>query len=539
MRRVLLLFVLVLCTIEAFSQHIFEPINNTNYSLYQSELYLKESKVHTSIRPFKRTDIQFVYNKDSLNTLLMPSSRFSKTWLGRKVFSEHLIKVDKDDFYLTIDPVMDFKYGYSEEEGVTNQPYTNTRGFLVEGNIGKKFSFSTMFLENQSLFPLYISRFINSNSVVPGQGKARSFKDSGSKDYAMAWGTISYDASKHFNFEFGHGKNFIGDGYRSLLLSDAGFNYPYLKITTSVWNIKYVNLYAEMQDIRPGIEANDDILNTKKFTTMHYLSWKVNKRLNLGFFEAIVWQDTAGTRGFDVNYLNPIIFYRPIEFSLGSPDNAIIGMNISYKLTDNTSLYGQVVLDEFILGEIRKQEGYWANKYGWQLGAKHFDAFGVDGLDLQSEFNFARPYLYTHRTDEQNYGHYNQSLAHPFGANFYESVSFIRYNHRRWNFEAEFLFAVTGRDTLGSNFGGDIYLSNDTRGEERGVYVGNGVKTNITFLSLKASYLLNPLTNLRLEAGVSYRHLSPETEVANLQDRSTTFITVGLSTNILNKYYDF
>lgn len=539
MKKVLLLFVFIVCSVEAYPQYFFEPINNTTYSLYQSDLYTKDSKVHTSIRPFKRSEIQSYYNRDSINTALIPSSKFSKTWFGRKLFSENLIKVDKGDFYLTIDPVVDFKYGYSEEEGETNQPYTNTRGVLMQGNIGKKFSFSTMVLENQSLFPNYVTRFINQNAVVPGQGKARGFKESGSKDYSMAWGTISYNASEYFNFEFGHGKNFIGDGYRSLLLSDAGFSYPYLKITTSVWNIKYMNIFAEMQDIRPGVEANDDVLNVKKFTTMHYLSWKVNKRLSLGFFEAIVWQDTTGTRGFDVNYLNPIIFYRPVEFSLGSPDNAVLGMNLSYKLTDNTSFYGQLVLDEFILSELRAQDGYWANKYGWQLGAKHFNTFGIDGLDLQSEFNFARPYLYTHRTDEQNYGHFNQSLAHPFGANFYESVSFIRYNHRRWNFEAEFLFAVTGRDSAGTNFGGDIYQSSDTRESSSGNFVGNGVKTNLTFLSLTASYLLNPLTNLRLEAGVSYRHLSPETEVDNLQDRSTTFITFGLSTNILNKYYDF
>ena len=63
----------------------------------------------------------------------------------------------------------------------------------------------------------------------------------------MANGHVSYQTSKHFNFQFGHGKHFIGDGYRSMLLSDNSFNYPYLKITTDVWKVSYVNLYSSIK----------------------------------------------------------------------------------------------------------------------------------------------------------------------------------------------------------------------------------------------------------------------------------------------------
>lgn len=48
----------------------------------------------------------------------------------------------------------------------------------------------------------------------------------------MATGTISYALKKHFTFQTGHDRNFIGDGYRSLILSDNATPYPFLKIVT-------------------------------------------------------------------------------------------------------------------------------------------------------------------------------------------------------------------------------------------------------------------------------------------------------------------
>ena len=51
--------------------------------------------------------------------------------------------------------------------------------------------------------------------------------------------------------------------------------------------------------------------------THHYLSWNTTKRLTLGFFESVLWQDDNG-RGFDFNYVNPLIFYQTIELETGS-----------------------------------------------------------------------------------------------------------------------------------------------------------------------------------------------------------------------------
>ena len=44
----------------------------------------------------------------------------------------------------------------------------------------------------------------------------------------------------------------------------------------------------------------------------HYLSWNVSKRFNLGLFESVLWTNT-NDRGFDVNYLNPLYFFVPLN----------------------------------------------------------------------------------------------------------------------------------------------------------------------------------------------------------------------------------
>src|SRR5690606_35515279 len=130
----------------------------------------------------------------------------------------------------------------------------------------------------------------------------------------------------------------------------------------------------------------------------HYLSWNVSKRFNLGFFESVVWSK-SDNRDFDINYLNPIIFYRAIEFETGqSAGNALIGLSGKYKWNDSVNLYGQFILDEFSINDIKAGEKSWKNKFGYQLGVKYFNAFKVENLLLQAEYNRVRPYTYSYNT---------------------------------------------------------------------------------------------------------------------------------------------
>lgn len=405
-----------------------------------------------------------------------------------------------------------------------------------------------------SCFPDYVKSRISKIHVVPGQGYAKSV------DWGYRYHSLSFyaakNAGKYFVFETGFGKHFWGDGHRSLFLSDAAYCYPYFKITTSIWKIKYVNMWTNYKDITGGYDNWFKADN--KYGAFHFLSWNATSRLNINFFEAIIWAGKTEnhTRGFDINYLNPIIFYRPIEFSLGSPDNAMLGVGGHYKIGAKHVVYSQILLDDFLLKEVRAgfshmlhpsdttiQYGSWFNKQAWQLGYKYFDVAGIKYLNFQTEINYVRPYTYSHRMVIENYGHFNEPLAHPLGSNFWESVSFLRYTKNKWLFEMEFLHYVTGLDSNGTHFGQDIFKPTfDTYEPEMGNIVvkqyGNkvaqGIKNTINFIRLKTSYLLYAPLNLRIEAGFIHR-----TQNSILENKKINYLFFGIKTSLDNRYYDF
>ncbi len=497
---------------------------------------------HTSFKPYRKSDV--------LKTILPDTAsgtpvKQPKTWAGRALWTNNLLSLDSSEFQLYADPLFSFDIGKDNNTG--NTTYLNARGIQLFGNLGKKVSFYTSFWENQGRFVNYIDSFIVDNQVVPGQGRVKPF-GTGGWDYAIANGYVSYTPSRFFNFQFGNDKQFIGDGYRSLFLSDNAFNYPFFKITSTFWKFRYTNLFVSYQNI--GNAANSNIGGyLQKFASYHHLSYNATKWLNIGLFETIVWQggdSTGGRRGFDVNYLNPIIFYRPVEFSRGSPDNVLIGLNFKAMILKKYQLYGQLLLDEFSLKEVTARNGWGANKQGLQLGWKFFDFLGLKNLTWQNELNIVRPYTYGHFTADQSYTHYAQPLAHPLGANFIENVQFLRYRYRRWGIEAKILLAQYGADNLlldgtMSNWGQNPFVGTAEIGSGPlmvpniyGNTITQGLKNTVMFTDLTASYLINTRTNMRLEAGVSRR-----TQENARVNTSTIWLFFSFKTSISNRYYDF
>jgi hypothetical protein len=353
--------------------------------------------------------------------------------------------------------------------------------------------------------------------------------------YSRFSGFVSFLPNQFFEFKAGVGKNFIGDGYRSLLLSDNAFQYPYLRINTTFWKLRYSNLFCMMDDIRTTPNFSNG--TAKKFTTMHLLDWNISKRVNMGIFESVVWQskDTLYDRGFDVNYLNPIIFYRTVEYSLGSSDNSLLGMNIKFRFNDHYQLYGQFILDEFLLKEVLDGRGWWANKYGIQAGLKAIEPFKVKGLFLQSEFNVVRPFTYSHGSSLQNYGHLNQPLAHPIGANFWESVSIVRFKKNDFVFSNQTNVALYGTDSnTVVSYGGDIYQSNRNRVSEHYNRIGQGISNHLFYNRFSFAWIIDEAINLRIELAHVYRSIYSQNGSHNEH-----FITIGIKTNLWNSYTDY
>ena len=516
-----------------------------NYCNDLSEtVYLKNESTHTSFKPLLISNTMLF---DSIKKSYVLSEK--KSWFSKKLFYEHFFIIKGEDYKVIASPLVNFSNGVELIE--SKNTFINSRGYIVEGILGNSISFSTSFLENQSVFPNYLDSYIRNNKIVPGQGFARSFKENGF-DYAMSSGHVTYTPSSMFAIQFGHGKNFIGDGYRSLLLSDNTFNYPYLRVQTNFWKIQYTNLYAELMDINyfktNSLDNWDQMGYPKKYLSSHYLSVNISPKIKISLFESVIWRTNhaPGSNGFDINYLNPIALLRPIEYSLNSADNVLVGLNASYTLS-SSYLYGQLILDEFSVDYFGSKNS-WANKYGYQIGYKFFNPLDINRLTIQVEFNLVRPYTYAHNNPSQNYAHYNQPLAHPLGANFSEFLFMADYKWKRFVIDAKLISAKYGGQISDSpiSYGSDLYMATGNFAQEANlINIGTGrpsdndiemFQGNLTTIksgSFNFAYIINPLTNLKINLGVTFRSFNDDYE--NLE---TKFINFGIISDLFNNYYD-
>lgn len=467
----------------------------------------------------------------------------------RKV-SSHILDLKWGKTSIKIDPLIDLYAGVEVKgNGITGG---GGLGLKTAVDAGKSFSAGGYVRFNQTSLPAALNEKVKATRVLPAMGYAHRSALGGYYSWDGA-GWINYNFLRHFNVEAGMGRNFWGDGYRSFFISDGSFSYPYIKITTSVWKIKYVNLYAQMKDMRMTSSGRWDQMRTK-YGSFHFLSWDIHKRVNIGFFEAIIWQagDSVSKRGFDVNYINPLIFYRPVEFAIGSPDNSLMGVSLKVKVGRKNFFYGQFLMDDIIIGEFSSGSvnrirqwfgsadsgdvyGYWTNKQAWQLGFSAYDIFGLKGMGVQAEYNAARPYTYSHRLSNVNYAHYNEPLAHPAGANFSEFLFFIRYHHKRWYSEVQFMWLQQGLDSAGTHFGADIFQStfdsyfpelDNVPVQQYYNSIGQGIRSLTLYGALRAACIINPAVNLRAEAELSFR----KQKVA-ASDSWGLFFMVGIRTS--------
>ena len=524
-----------------FRSQLNIPFTHQFYSRFDRSLNLVGSNAHTASKPFLYGDVSKYYDFQAFQDSL---KRNAGSWAAKKLFNEHLVQLQGKGYWFTIDPVFDLQLG-KDSDADFNTTFNNTRGIFIQGGFGDKFSYSASIFESQGRFGEYFNQYTESlrpfgpdPGIVPGRGIGKRFKDD-AYDYPVAEGYMSYSPVDFLNVQFGHGKNFIGDGYRSLLLSDVASPSPFLKINAKFWKIKYTSTWMWLKDVRP--EVTEDGAFLSKYMANHYLSWNVSKRLNLGFFESVLWTNT-NDRGFDVNYLNPLIFFRAVEFETGQgAGNAIIGLTGKYKWCDNVNIYGQFIIDEFSTSDIKAGDKSWKNKLGYQVGLKYYDAFKVKNLMLQLEYNRVRPYTYSHNTVVLNYGHNNQSMSHLWGANFSEAVLIGRYQLDRWFADAKLVYGKRGLDFDSSSiaYGGDIYTNEENRPGDTGITVAQGNKADALHAEITAGYLLNPATNLKLFAYGSFRDFDLDTNTSSFLGDSSFWFSVGLRTDLFNWYFDF
>ncbi len=439
------------------------------------------------------------------------------------------LQVNEKDLFLSVNPVI--QQQQSVETGNKERLFLNSKGLTARGLIAGKIGFDFYLTDNQERTPLFVQGFVNKYLAVPGAGFYKPFKKT-AYDYFDGRGSVYFGAAKYFKFQFGYDKNVIGNGYRSLLLSDFGTSNLFLKVNTHIWKLDYTNLFMEL--VPQTSNNNGSTLLDKKYAAMHRLSINATPWMNIGLFEAVIF---GRPNHFEFSYLNPVIFLRSAEQQNGSPDNALVGLDYKMNLGHQAQVYGQVLIDEFVLDQLKGGKGWWGNKFGAQVGTKFLDLFDVKNLDLQAEVNAVRPFTYSHSDSIANYSHYNQPLAHPLGANFVEGVIILHYQPKpRWTSELKVIVFSQGLDTANSNYGSNIFLPNSTRSMgDYGYRLPSGIPSTGVNTSLWVGYELKE--NLFIDASVMYRGLTASSQ-PQLSHHSAIF-TLGIRLNMFRREYDY
>jgi len=553
--------------VECRGQSAYAPYGKDYYALLDRYEILSghlANEYHSSFHSYQRQDIAaFVRRIGQDSARLSSRDRFNLRYLrndnweffdsttgnSRKPVLKYffakqnaLVQHRDREFQIQVQPILYFTAGRETVNDRVNSDMmiTNTRGAEIRGTIGDRLGFYSQLTDNQALFPTYVMNTITATNAVPGESFYKILPGSSTRlykhffqgngvDFFTARGYLSFDLyKKYVHVQVGQDKNFLGNGYRSLLLSDYSSPYLFARITTKIWKLNYTLLFAQLQY---NTSSQPGVIFPQKNLAVHHLSMNIGRRFNLGLFEAVMYP-----RSLDLNYVNPVIFYKAIVNQRGANDKAIIGLDYKYNFGGHYSLYGQVLINEFVFKEVTGGRGWWGNKQAAQLGVKYVNAFNVKNLDLQVEANLVRPYVYSAKDSSASaYTNTNMSLGHPLGANLIEYIFLARYQPvNRTTLSVRAFFIKQGLDTGGKDWGSNPLRPYTARVMDYGNRIGQGDLSHTSFVDATFTYMLRH--NLFIDLQQVMRNQTSASGAFNLKDAYTS---VSLRLNMQPRLQEF
>jgi hypothetical protein len=509
----------------AFGQTEYIPYSYQYYQTFDPNLYSNQTRTHTTLK-----------NEFIADSLLKPvyDSINGNTTGKNMLLNSHLI----DENYgagskLYADVLPDLLAG--EDFSAKHSVWLTSVGAQLGGDVSNEFHYYLNFFANNGQMPGYFAQYASSTGYISGEGSDRS---PGSSTTYWYYSTFLFDYTpvKFLDIQAGKDNNFIGDGYRSVLLSNFAPNYPFFKATVSAGSLQYMIMYAYLAN-----PANTDPVpspaNANKWGYFQYLDWNISNKISVGFFQNTMeaTRNTNGEKiGFNPSLAMPFTFLVAQDNIDNNPAKNLVGFTAKYKVFQHTILYGQFALNEFHASDILSGDGAIDNKSAYQIGFRGSDLFGIKNLNYLAEFNTARPFTYSSFDQSSNYSQDGQPLADPFGANFREWVGILNYRVKRFSFQGQINYAYYGLDENGDNYGQNIFQPYTSAYKAYGNYVGQGIRTNFYYAGGNVSYIVNPKNNLRFTLSSFYR------ETTNVDDNNRAFIfMVGIQSSFRDINFDF
>ncbi|HUT63276.1 MAG TPA: capsule assembly Wzi family protein [Anaerolineae bacterium] len=397
----------------------------------------------------------FLQNQSALNNSepieILPD--FFKSFVYRN--HKNLYSSVGENYSLYFDPVIvrNASIGRVHETSKDDNVYTSSNGFILRGTIGEHVGFHIDIRDSKEWgsreYPVKIT------TTMPGRGYATFKGDHAEFDETFAH--VCYTNGPFVIF-YGRDRNVWGRGKKgTLALSSYGSPYDMARLETSFWHLKFVFFAAEIEqnppvarfyyNYPPGVFSDSVVV--KKHMSGHRVEINITDRLNLGFYETVVY----GGR-WDLSYLNPVMFLKGGEHTNFDHDNAVMGMDFRFLVRYGLSIYSELLIDDMTTSKLGTD--WYGNKIAYQLGTFYIEPFGLRDTDVRVEYSHINPWVYTHQFPINTYTHYGDVLGHQIGPNSDELSFEIRKRFSR-RFHTAFSWSKRrhGADTEEKKVGGD------------------------------------------------------------------------------------
>lgn len=466
-----------------------------------SQKAVNDYEYHSFFIPFTGVE-NTIYENLIFNT----TSSEKKLFL-RKLFEENLILEQNDRFKILINPSLNFSY-FQNLSGPIG--YRNTRGAIIQGKLDSKIYFYSVLEENQAAYPFLDKSIYNNFKIIPGIGRIKPLSGYNEFDFGNSYAVISYKVNSDINFTIGYDRIFMGDGYRSMIISDFSAPLFFFKSSFNFKHINVSNIFTKA--LNPNFNnilnltnyLGENVLYPCKYISFNYLKIKSLQKFNFNIIQATVLsQELKAFKNLIYNITPGLNFlFSGID---ASKINFLGGINISRFDNDLGIFYSQLFFDRII----DKPE------FAFQIGYKNFNLL-KSNLFILIEYNYASKDMYINPDNlSLHYGHYNMPLAHPAGRNISELVIIANYDLRS--------FEILAKSNLYFNKQNFNIINPNLHYEAQSLN---------HFFDLQLIYNLNKRNRSQIFTGVILKHYDSFSD-------SNIFLNFGFRNAIRNNYYDF
>jgi hypothetical protein len=242
--------------------------------------------------------------------------------------------------------------------------------------------------------------------------------------------------------------------HNALLLVDETPAFDQFRVQARLGPVRWTSLVGQLRAAR--LLPTDPELR-ERYVSAHRLGWAVHPRFQFGVSEALVW----GDRGLDLAYTNPLTVLFVSQANNGDVDNALAGVDWTWRIAPGLDLYGEGVVDDL---NLRRGVRHFGNKLALLGGVLWVEPLGARDWDAEFEWSWAGQFTYTHVRPIDRYQHFGGTLGSRTGPDSDLWVAGLRRHLTRgWSARAFYELERHGE--------GGIAVDHDQRTSDRQEYL--------------------------------------------------------------------